>query len=32
VVLFDKGDAKVGDLVTVVIERATAATLFGARI
>ena len=32
VVLFDKGDAKVGDLVTVVIERATAATLFGTRI
>ena len=32
VVLFDKGDAKVGDLVTVVIERATAATLFGVRI
>jgi tRNA-2-methylthio-N6-dimethylallyladenosine synthase len=31
VVLFDKGDAKVGDLVTVVIERATAATLFGVR-
>lgn len=32
VVLFDKGDANVGDLVTVVIERATAATLFGVRI
>lgn len=31
VVLFDKGDAKVGDLITVVIERATAATLFGVR-
>ena len=29
VVLFDKGDVQIGTLVEVVIERATAATLFG---
>lgn len=32
VVLFDRGDAKVGDLVRVRVTRATAATLFGERV
>ncbi len=32
VVLFDKGDVQIGDLIQVTIERATAATLFGKRV
>ena len=32
VVLFDKGDVQIGDIIQVTIERATAATLFGKRV